>query len=64
MATQIKKNQMADTTKKFIVFCNDANNTVIYTKKLDCPMVKQYARKGAYAIENPVYKPTKKAKQC
>ena len=64
MATQTKKTQMADTTKKFIVFCNDANNTVIYTKKLDCLTVKQYARKGAYAIENPTYKPTKKATKC
>lgn len=64
MTTQIKKNSIADNTKKYIVFCKDGNNTTIYTNKLDCEMVRQYARKNAYAIHNPTYIKPKKAKKC
>lgn len=54
--THIKKTQTEITSKKFTVFCNDPNNTVIYCNNLKSDMVKANARKGATWIDNPLYK--------
>lgn len=63
MSLSISK--IADNTKKYIVFCNDPSNTVIYTNSIKSPMVQQYARKGAYAIKNDKYKaPIKEEAVC
>ncbi len=53
MNKRVKKVEYADNTKQYIVFCKDNDHTVIYANNLTGPTVQRYARKGAYAIENP-----------